>query len=450
MFDSLQDGFSRRVQLPLPGDCQKRFRNLGECVAKPLVVLFALVALCSFPFPGAAQVVLDIDPAFAQSPIDFELWNRTIVPIHDRLSRPYPLPSLKIIRYSYSGAYCGTIALTSNFAYPGTHFAPSDLTDNTYVTLTHDYGHAKQCVDPYARPDSGEIGLLAAEAEAEALADGTYREFSQAEKRKSLIGATLNNLPVLAAGGGRTFYNNLGVGGMYDSGAFALERTLAKMSGPGWSAFFQALGPGQVTMGQYLQALDSSVQGKINGRLPSTNYLRTVTSFFNGPDGTFFAVCAYRILGVPEGFTNFTGVTRSIINPSRVQFIHYMRIAGDKRPKTLSGLHVVIRNPDGRQVEETFDYLLAGNGLEDQLSSSDAAQVASWQDGVYRVEGCVLNGVACEPQQSELAYIIVYHPAETHNKMFLITTGPDYSQLQPETNITLTLPPAPRSSITRT
>jgi hypothetical protein len=245
------------------------------------IILLALAALCWFPAPAAGQVVLQIDPAIDQSRIDFDLWNRTVVPLHDSLSRPYPLSALSIHMGTVPGlfsGYCGDIRIEPR-SYPA---VKSNLADPFYKCLTHEYGHAKQCYNQFS------WAVLEGEAESQMLL--TYRELAKQYPAipalnftRSMSGETLNNLPM---------WSNPAP---YPEAAFAYEQLLPRLAGSGFSVLSQAvddLGP-VIDVPRYMHSLDSAATGLINGRRLSTSLLRNTafsTLIIDRIDGTVFCL----------------------------------------------------------------------------------------------------------------------------------------------------------------
>jgi uncharacterized protein (TIGR03437 family) len=131
----------------------------------------------------------------------------------------------------------------------------------------------------------------------------------------------------------------------------------------------------------------------------------------------------------------------SATNPKMVQFRYFTWNGGMNYDLPLQGLHYWAENGRGRRIERTYNEPYPSQGATVSLTAGEIGELNTWQEGAYKLNGCILKTNGCDPQLSEFSYFILYRQPEVYGKLFLITTGPDYSQLQPETNITLTLPP---------
>ncbi|MDP3993943.1 MAG: hypothetical protein Q8P75_03120 [bacterium] len=401
-----------------------------------VLLIFLLV-----PPSAAGQVVLDIDPQIDQSKIDLDLWNRVVVPVHDRLT--LSVPRTLQIKWGDShspGTYdaCGLIHIKS---YPQDK---SDLNNNNYRTLTHVYSHAKFL----CRISELRIGApnLLIEGLAEAEKHLTYQELRR--QNPEITGTTeifrdvlSDNLPRNVSGGGTAYRDNGNA--YYESIAAKLERIADILPGRNFNRFYEALSEFRPQNdGEYLAMLDAITGGKsIDGVRPSTFLLRSQAAYLNGPDGTFFGISP---LGKLHN-SRYSGA-ETPVNPTAI--MTYLRTRESGKPKEMPAVLIrfqwTVKNSSKTVAITHSEMFTASPG--NFTAAFNLPGLSTLPDGAYKTVGtaCFLNpDNSCSQTFSDTTLFLV-HRAEwdAGNDIFVLTNFPRYEDLVSDATLAqFTLPP---------
>ncbi len=383
--------------------------------------LLAVLLVFSIAPTVYGQVSLSIDPQFDQSRIDFNLWNNTVVPMHDKLTEPFPRPELRInfLANASQGA-CGIISFGS---YP---FDRSDITDGSgvYFALTHEYGHSKSC-NPWFSLVAVQEGRVNSEACV------TYRQlFNVGQSTKSCsklwIANTLHNLPLNVAGGGKTFYDNLfGIGNpsVFDMVAADFEMLINKLPGKNFTRLHQEMNQTTgSTYAEYYAMLDKICVGKIDGVLCSTYFQNDPVTFEKGPDGRFFGIYAFRNMDGPWLST------RTVVNPDHVDALIVTRNGGITGRESSSTIYWEARDVNGKVV---LSFPKSG------ISNTSPLDTTKLIEGAYTLFGCQLVNNVCDTELQSTSSFVLYRKSWERGKIIVIANGPKF-----ENWLTLVNPPS--------
>ena len=376
------------------------------------LAVFGLLTLFLVPLSVKGQVALEIDQRIDQTKVDLNLWNQTVVPVHDRLTFSLATPTLKIAwgnpHDPATPDTCGVIHINS---YPSNR---SDLGDNFYRVLTHVYSHAKfTCL-------LISLGLSAPNLLFEGLAEAerhlTYQHLHLPGIRETtdlLDGPFLDNMSSSIGGGGSTYRDSLT---LYRSPSARLE-LLADRAGGSFNSFYQLVEQLRPQNDQeYLMLLDHMV-ASIDGVKPSTYLDKSPVTFLHGPDGPVLGVEANSAINDDR----FKGAT-SPINPDSILVYYFTRDRGAIKvfPDTPVTFHLRVQNSDGTIILD-----------RDETLSSYAVypfappEFRTLSDGAYKV-----TATTAIPALQATNYFLVHHAAwDSTNDLFVIANGPEFKDL---------------------
>jgi len=386
--------------------------------------LFALAVLMLVPLSVMGQVQLVIDPQIDQAKVDFDLWNRTIVLIHDSLTMSYCHPQLTIRWNGMSGmrASARTIDLGR---YPSNKY---DLSEAFYRTLTHEYSHTK-----FPSCTGANMSWFLVEGLAEAEKNATYQELHRQNpgiksSAHLFMGDVYDTMPAILGGARVTQLQSREA--HYDSVAAKLELYRNLLPGRNFTAFYEAVAQIQPqTENDYLALLDTLARGqKIDGVLPSTFFQESPALFFNGPDETFFALTASRRMRTQHPVWYMTDTP---VNPDTVDI------------KFISRQNGVFTNLIGSLSNWKFEIRDAsGSPILSRTNPRDISIPSSLAAGAYTLSGCVLKADGfCDQALQDTGYFPVYkEPNPETGKIFIIANGPEYHQLTAQTQLRLVAP----------
>jgi len=380
------------------------------------------VALLSLPSKAAAQIInVQVDPVF-QGRFNFQKWLDQVA--NGEMSKHVLLANIPTLKVKANPdpndnkvrAFCPDTVLIQ----PNSFIGDPDAVSSPFGRmLAHETRHLRPC---------GVEGFLA-----ESLADSaasTTMWFGR-QTHPEWVGYSAipmsgleRNAKAMASGGAKSFYD----GASYSPGAGVLE----KLSGGDYRPLDTMLEANLPRLGNFTENLNllDQVFPPFAGKLPSVWVNSTPTTFFNGPDGTFFsfnAICASGIKDTQGNQTFLGSVPVYSDNCATYVFGVVQRANGVNNLRSDGNIKVEIRNDDEQVVSNTFPTLFG-------------PYFRSKPNGLYKARGCWAPDGASDcnlddPALGDTTWVTVINGIDNwwEDYFFILANGPEWGQFLPAT-----------------
>jgi uncharacterized protein (TIGR03437 family) len=386
-----------------------------------LTFVFAAALLLSLPSKAGAQITLNVDPVF-QGRFNFQKWLDVV--IVGEMGKHVLLPNIATLNIrintedTYDRALCANTILIPQNSFIGDSEAVSSPFGRA---LTHETRHLRPC--------GGLIEGFLAESLADSAASTTMWFGRQThpewvEYSAIPMSGLERNAKAMASGGAKSFYD----GASYSPGAGVLE----KLSGGNYRPLDTMLEANLPRLGNFTENLNllDRVFPPFAGKLPSVWVNSTPTTFFNGPDGTFFSFNAICASGIKDAQGNqiFLGSV-PVYSDKCATYVFgvVQRANGVNNLRSDGNIKVEIRNDDEQVVSSTFPTLFGPN-------------FRGKPNGLYKARGCWAPDGASDcnlddPALGDTTWVTVINGIDNwwEDYVFILANGPEWGQFLPAT-----------------